>query len=66
MSSEDIKSKINENLSKIKDDDKLNYLINKLVQAEAESNKYKTDAEKVQAHVKRSALVRFLLNKNRK
>lgn len=55
---EEVKQRVLESLAKIKEDEKVNYLVNKLVQHEIESQKAKTESQQLQAQTKKAALVR--------
>lgn len=56
-SSDEIKQKLMNSLNTIKDEDKMNYLINKLIQFEIDSSKIQAEANNFQAQTKRASLV---------
>ena len=56
--SDEMKQKVLDSLSKISNnDEKLNYLVNRLVQHEIESSKAKTESQQLEAQTKRAQLV---------
>uniref|UniRef100_A0AC34F5D3 Alpha-taxilin n=1 Tax=Panagrolaimus sp. ES5 TaxID=591445 RepID=A0AC34F5D3_9BILA len=54
---EEAKQKVLDSLSKIKEEDKLNFLVNRLVQHEIDSSKAKSDTQQLEVQTKRAALL---------
>jgi chromosome segregation ATPase len=54
---DEAKQKVLDSLSKIKEEDKLNFLVNRLVQHEIDSAKSKNDTQQLEAQTKRASLL---------